>query len=474
MTITTQKITGQATSAQQRTYAYLPFEVPAGARRIEIAYQYSDKISSEPWLTNGNTVDLGLIDERGYDFGTMGFRGWSGSNRDHLFLTEDEATPGYLPGALHPGTWFVHLGFYKIAPQGCTYEVTITIACEDVLPPVPALAASARPRPRLHLEDHPVHAAPRADGWYRGELHCHTVHSDGDSTVAEVITAAQALGLDFLAITDHNALSHLHDMAAYQRAHHPSLTLIPGCEMTTYVGHWNAWGLADWVEFRIEREQHLRQAMQIAKERRALVSGNHPRTYGPPWEFREVTDFHCLEVWNGPWLLNNWEALAYWNTLLMKGRRVVAVGGSDMHQLKGEQRELIKLGSPTTWIYCPDAPTAPNLLGALSAGRCFLSESPAGPRLDLRLGQVMMGGQATRTPIATVQVTAHGAAGMRLHLIGRSGIRLTCAVDSDDFRRNVTLSCDDELFLYAQLESPEPTVGGNPLVHAITNPIYFG
>jgi hypothetical protein len=474
MTVTTQTITGRATSAQQRTYAYLPFELPLGARRLEVAYRYSDQISSEPWLTDGNTVDLGLIDSKGHDFGAMGFRGWSGSNRDRFFLTEDEATPGYLPGALYPGTWFVHLGFYKIAPQGCQYEVTVTITHGDAPAPASPLAANVDPRPRLQLADQPLHAAPRADGWYRGELHCHTVHSDGDSTVAEVIDAAATLGLDFLAITDHNALSHLSDMLAYQQQHSPLLTLIPGCEMTTYYGHWNAWGLSDWVEFRIESERHMRQALQAAKTRKALVSGNHPRTYGPPWDYRDVTDFHCLEVWNGPWPFNNWEALGYWNSLLMQGRRMVAVGGSDMHQLKGAHREVIKLGSPTTWIYCPDAPTAPNLLGALSAGHSFISESPTGPRLVLRVGQVLMGGMTVNTLMALVQVSVQGAAGSQLILVGRAGVRVTCPIPSEGFERTFMLGCSDELFLYALVQAQVLMAGGHPLVRAITNPIYFG
>ncbi len=40
-------------------------------------------------------------------------------------------------------------------------------------------------------------------------MHNHTYHSDGDSDPLDVVRAAEALGLDFLAITDHNVRSQL-------------------------------------------------------------------------------------------------------------------------------------------------------------------------------------------------------------------------------------------------------------------------
>jgi predicted metal-dependent phosphoesterase TrpH len=122
----------------------------------------------------------------------------------------------------------------------------------------------------------------KPDGWYRGELHCHTYHSDGDSAPLELVRAAQALGLDFLAITDHNTLSHLIDLAAIDT---PNLILIPGVEVTTYKGHWNVWGDSGWIDFRTLTPERMESAIQVARERVTLTSCNHPRPYGPAWEF---------------------------------------------------------------------------------------------------------------------------------------------------------------------------------------------
>src|SRR5437867_67863 len=61
-----------------------------------------------------------------------------------------------------------------------------------------------RDAPRLRRD---VADPTRAPGWYRGDLHSHSVHSDGSNTVAEMAEAASAIGLDFLAPTDHNTIS---------------------------------------------------------------------------------------------------------------------------------------------------------------------------------------------------------------------------------------------------------------------------
>ncbi len=91
-------LTGHAETQQTKTYTHVPFEVPAGIGRIDVRYQYSDQVGSDPHLTNGNTVDIGIFDPRGIQFLTDGFRGWSGSARQEFFIGGHDATPGYLQG----------------------------------------------------------------------------------------------------------------------------------------------------------------------------------------------------------------------------------------------------------------------------------------------------------------------------------------------------------------------------------------
>src|SRR5450830_911294 len=81
MPIHTIVLEGSLASDQEKTYVHLPFMLPEEAIRLEVAFSYSARIGAEPWLSGGNTIDLGLFDERGIDFQKAGFRGNSGSER---------------------------------------------------------------------------------------------------------------------------------------------------------------------------------------------------------------------------------------------------------------------------------------------------------------------------------------------------------------------------------------------------------
>ena len=108
---------------QTFTYINVPFEVPPHTGRIDVAYTYDAAIGSDPTLIGGNTVDIGIIDPRGAQFMTPGFRGWSGSARQQFYIAQDSATAGYMPGPIQPGTWHICLGAYKVAANGCQCRV---------------------------------------------------------------------------------------------------------------------------------------------------------------------------------------------------------------------------------------------------------------------------------------------------------------------------------------------------------------
>ncbi len=444
-------------------YHHLPFTMPEGVSRLDVRYDYSAAIGSDPHLTGGNTLDIGLFDQRGVDPPGRGFRGWTGSARREFFITPTAATPGYLPGPLTPGRWHIHLGFYKSAPDGCRYRVTLRFHFGDGAGEPPADFP-----PLLTLDNAATRLAARADGWYRGELHCHTHHSDGDSSPPEVIASAAGLGLDFLSITDHNTVSHLAELAALgpQR-----LTIIPGCEVTTYKGHWNVWGLKEWIDFRTLTPGKMADAIRRANRLGYLTSCNHPRQYGPPWEFPAVGDHHCVEVWNGPWELFNQEALDFWEGRLRGGERLVAVGGSDAHRLK--EAHIARIGTPTTWIHCPGQPTAAALLAGLRAGHVFISEAPDGPQLYLRAGEAMMGDVVPRPPGGrlSVEVRVVGGAGTLLELRGADGCLQRLPIQHDEQTVAADLSVAATPYVRAQLVESD---SGSPPVRALTNPLYLG
>ncbi|MDP3046020.1 MAG: PHP domain-containing protein, partial [Chloroflexota bacterium] len=191
---TTHTMEGAITRAgkARSPFLYLPFPVPPGASRLTVRYEYSGYMPADQH-GEGNTLDLGLFGPGGISFGAADFRGWSGSFRNEVTVTPTDATPSYLPG-LPPGEWNVLLGAYNIGPDGCRYHVEVSVDTDAGAP----LPASTGEPPATTAQP-----APPGPAWYKGDLHCHTHHSDGASSLRELTDAAKDQGLNFLAITDH-------------------------------------------------------------------------------------------------------------------------------------------------------------------------------------------------------------------------------------------------------------------------------
>ena len=215
-----------APGANDSRYMYIPFDVPSHAVKISVSYQYD--------RANGaNTIDIGLFDARstGSDTDPRGFRGWSGGRRSDFFVSRDQATPGYLRGAMPAGKWHIILGLYKVAPAGVDVSFKVDIETGDNKSPSlsgtarkPDLtntgdveAAGAENRTSLSTSEKQLVGGSRAR-WWKGDLHMHTVHSDGNWTIAELISSARNNGLDFIVITDHNTASHHEEIDRLSKA----------------------------------------------------------------------------------------------------------------------------------------------------------------------------------------------------------------------------------------------------------------
>ncbi|HYU81697.1 MAG TPA: CehA/McbA family metallohydrolase [Candidatus Polarisedimenticolia bacterium] len=439
-------LTGRFEKDHERRYAHVPFEVPAGLRQLHIRYSYSDQIDSDPLIGGGNTLDIGLFDERGIAEGSPGFRGWSGSNKMELTIDEAWATPPYRAGRIGAGTWHVLLGPYKVGPRGCDW--TVEIWFDPGLP---------TPKQLFHAGvGHNPSLPPKRSGWLRGDLHCHTLFSDGDSWPIEMLEAASAAGLDFLGVTDHNNVAHHAAYGPGGRGGEP--LVIPGVEVTTYGGHWNAWGTDRWWEFREPESDAVERTMRAAMASGAVVSICHPKPFGPPWEYENDGGFHAIEVWNGPWAQLNAASLARWEGLLRRGVRCVAVGGSDTHYLHRRDvapRHADSIGTPTTWVHVEGVPTVAAILAALRDGRSFVSESPRGPQVYL---------DADRGRAGRISIETRDAGSARLEVFTAVGSIASKPATGDPLVFEIP---SDARFVRAQL------VGENGDVRALTNPLWL-
>jgi hypothetical protein len=441
-------------------WAYLPFAVPAGVQRIRVS-------TSHDHFAVGlirNVLDLGVFGPAGHELGNAaGFRGWSGGARDGFVISETDATPGYLAGPIEPGMWAVALGPVVLCPWGMGWQARVTL--ERGQPAVgqaeSATAVACAPPP------------VRGPGWYRGDLHLHTVHSDGERDPEELVTGAQASGLDFIVSTDHNTNAANRVWSACRTG---ALLVIPGEEVTTRHGHWLAVGLSSnaWVDWRYApRDGVFPRFAADVKDAGGLVVAAHPAVPlpGSKWEFG-FEHVEALEVWNGRWNLDDELSLRIWQRLLCGGRRVAAVGGSDSHT------ERQPVGSPQTVVHAREL-SMPALIDALRRGRSYIARSRA-VTVEFTASsrgtvEVAGSGQTLWVPPekpVTVTAMITGAAGTTATLITAEGCAGRATVPGSA-RTMVRWELDADSARFARLEIRE--VQRRPLgaMVALTNPVWF-
>ncbi|ODT73123.1 MAG: hypothetical protein ABS75_00060 [Pelagibacterium sp. SCN 63-23] len=416
-------ITTHVTRADQAAnpYFYIPFDVPAGTTRIDVILTYT---KAEDCI-----IDLGAFDPRDTGYPTKeGFRGWSGGARDRYFIATDDATPGYVHGEIQPGIWNVILGLYKVPDVGT--DVTVSIA----------LDSAARPLAPQPARTFPVRSGA---GWYKGDLHCHTYHSDARGAPELLHAAAKQAGLDFLAIADHNTITqrrYFHPRST------PDLVFVRGMEVTTAVGHANVFGVDEWVDFRMTKPSDAHLLERLVHERGGLLSINHDKPT-IPWDY-DFPAADCQEVWQSTWLAWNWIALERYQQRLASGMRLSAIGGSDYHQPDRLLPEgPLVLARPTTVLFLPEL-SEDAVLAAMKSGHGFITESPTGPHLEIRAGDVVMGG-AVRS-IVGVDVTVRGARGDRLVLIDATGPIADLEIGGEDWSATVALAAVEK-FVRAEI-----------------------
>jgi hypothetical protein len=420
--------------SQQGSYFTIPFEMYEEAESFTLRYSYprypenidlGDAFISRQQV---NIIDLGLIAPDGSQVGA------SGSDKTEITISEVHATPGYRPQKLVPGRWQIIVGAYKVEPEGVYVRYEL---CTD-------------------------HTALRL---LKGDLHVHTLASDGVHTVEELGWKAHRNGLDFLAITDHNQMSTTVGMPQV-----PEVTFIPGVEWTHYQGHANFLGVDQPYDlpFMANTPEEVLARFSSARDRGALITANHP--FEPNVEFKfdlASLPFDCLEVWNGPMRESNLKAIGLWHSWLVAGRKVPICGGSDYHR----DTPFIFLGGPTTCIYSMSAGPS-DILAALKAGHSYLTFAPDGPSLEMTAGEALLGDTVSWSEVRELQVTVEGLkTGDVIRVVtGSSSDALFQATGPGDYQGSYHLASPG----FVRLEVLRAFLPGVPILPAlISNPIYF-
>jgi hypothetical protein len=468
----TQTITGSFTGVATPDWHYLPVEVPPGVREIEVSYSH-DQVDTGLGFS-ANVIDIGIFDPRGTDLdtatGSTGFRGWSGGARDSFRISARRATPGYLAGPVTPGIWHVALGPFAVVPPGVDYEVSVTLRF-------------GRERRRFRPEPATRRVRGTGPGWYRGDCHLHTVHSDGRHTQASLAALAQEAGLDFIGSTEHNTSSA---QLTWGRHAPEDLLVINGEEVTTRAGHWLALGLpaGTWVDWRFRPED---DALTTFTERVRGVGGlavtAHPFAPGPgsTWGFDPTyAAMDLVEIWNGPWTLDDQVAVEAWHALLVAGTYVPVMGSSDSHhdgQVVGLPQTVVRAGTLST----------PAVVRGLRGGHSWIAESSA---VDLTLTATAGDRTATcgdalgaaATDLVDVRLAVAGAPGCLAQVRGPLTV-LGAAVADDRGSAEVVVTVPAGLasFVRAEVRRLDGVPVLNPLegvpalgMVAMTNPVFLG
>lgn len=419
------------TKAETKQYVALPFDVPQHTEMIAVTYSYlryvQEKTEFGIKTHESNIIDLGLIDAGNQ------VRGWSGSDRETVFISEHSATPGYKRQAIEQGRWAVALGIYKVAES---VEVTI------------------------HLTIHPKKAT-----WLCGDLHMHTLNSDGWYSTTQVIEYAKQAGLDFIALTDHNNTEQNKEIGNPE-----GITVLPAMEYTNYQGHANFFFKDACTHLATSPLSNTREEMlEFFHEGRsvgATICLNHIADDGCPWlfGFKDVP-FDFVEIWNGFIKPSDHRARAWWHQRLCEGEKLAAVAGSDTHRIKVGR----SYGCPCIWVYSLSK-SPEDILNAIKEGRSFLASSPDSALLDLHLGPWGLGDEGSFSEGMEGTVSIKKAKkGDMLSLITPDGVIRTWEVVHDG---QIIYSFPVEKKRFYRVELYRTTLGIS-LLEAMTNPVYL-
>ena len=276
--------------------------------------------------------------------------------------------------------------------------------------------------------------------WLKGDVHCHSKFSDGDSSVKDVLDEAKKRAkLEFLAITDHDThfQDHPYSITTWFDPSYVSsmdLVLLYGVEWTDSEGHANIWApqAYDYSAIWAANENKAPDtAIELSHQQAALFSYNH-RASRDPWTLATSLKADCVEIWNSVDDFNhNFEAtVKFWDDLLLRfGKRITAVGGSDMHNLHGVSSSIIKFGRPRVWVLS-EGRTQQDILHAIKAGRVTISATEDTDRLEIRADRDLNGSYDTLLG-DIVSLTSNTEVDFQITLDGGGAVGQVTAVEQE-------------------------------------------
>jgi hypothetical protein len=296
----------------------------------------------------------------------------------------------------------------------------------------------------------------------KGDLHIHSLHSDGKYGIMDIINGAKLQGLDFIFLTDHNTFSQNDNLIS-----NDILVVIPGMEWTHYFGHANFLGIKRPIKNFLSNDRKTTiNIMEEARNNGALVTINHPFCKNCPWKWGFDIPYDAVEIWNGPMKESEYNAISWWQSMLIKGEIIPIVGGSDSH--KAELFRII--GTPTTFIYS-DSKGKSDIINAIRKGHSFISYTSNGPIIDFSIENRIIGDCIVyKEGLKGLIVIENVEEEDQIKLISDEGIEKLIVVQGQNII-NVTFEVENKKFY--RIEVWRELISSTASLVAITNPIYI-
>ncbi len=424
----------------------LAFHVPEGTRTLRIAFEHDPHHPGIGPLPHQLSISV---------YGPDGARGTRHNNADQSpVISERWASPGYTAGPIEPGEWVVEIDTARIlAPGKVSY--TLTVATDAASTEGPAFPDAA-----------PV--ASRGPGWYRGDLHGHSHHSDGKWPVADFIAHARNRGLDFVTLSDHNTVSGLPEALSLAG---DDLLVMRGVELTTFNGHCLALGTGAWVDWRIKDGQSMAERAEAIMGAGLTYVIAHPMSLGHPWctgchwAYADVFPgpARLCEIWNSAWDGHKNElGLKLFRSWLDKGFRMRATAGTDIHGPTGRE---VRVGYNRVRA---EALREDAILAGLRAGHNVLSAGPVLEMVAVSGGTEAQVGDLLERDSADLYLRwADAPEGAQMRLVTGAGVAADWAAEGQGTRTVPMQGMPSGAWVMAEMRC----AAGDML--AVTNPVFF-
>ena len=213
-----------------------------------------------------------------------------------------------------------------------------------VVGPISGHVPAAAPQPAGVLDDGYTDVT--------GVIHVHTTYShDANGRFEDVVRVANAQGLDYVILTDHNTLQPLRDG---KQGRHGSVLILIGEELSTRGGHYVAMN----VSKEVSRHQPVQRIIDKVNQQGGFGFIAHPYFAKRRWTDWTVHGYTGMEIYNAAhdvmddnrlriaaWsialpadavflsILNRpYDPLSKWDELLARGK-VVGIGAADAHEI---------------------------------------------------------------------------------------------------------------------------------------------